>query len=230
MLANGALVDERTRSELAGDALEEVIASLWPGDCQTCGQSLGTDRPSLVVDDLHAFNRATLHHGACRAPQWNDTFTIKVTSSPLLTWRSAGLVLPFEADGKVVHAAGMLVNPGLEEVWLKRDTRGWHPYLEKSFASAGLTHASQGIPIQAPAAGLTGHLSRTELRAEVEGRNEQYACDAEYQIRVATAQLGGFLLIITHAADPDQLTPDTLMQALTSPLTLVGWAQSEPTR
>jgi hypothetical protein len=32
------------------------------------------------------------------------------------------------------------------------------------------------------------------------------------------------VLIITHAADPYQLTPDTLMDVFASPVTLVGWA------
>jgi len=33
------------------------------------------------------------------------------------------------------------------------------------------------------------------------------------------------LIILTHAADPDQLTPETLMHALASPMTLAGWAK-----
>ena len=215
---------------LAGDGLEEVFASLWLGDCQSCGQGLGSDTPSLVVDDLQAFTRATLHHRGCRAPEWNDSFTIRVSSSALVTWRTVVLLLPFEDGGKVVRAAGLLVNPGLEEVRLARDNGRWHPRLEKSFASAGLTNPSHGIPIRNPAAGVTGHLSRTSLSAEVEGRSERYASEAEYEIRVAAAQLGGFLLIVTHAADPNQLTPDNFMQALASPVTLVGWAQSGSSR
>ena len=36
VLPDGVLADERTRSRLGGTALEEVVACLWPGDCQTC--------------------------------------------------------------------------------------------------------------------------------------------------------------------------------------------------
>jgi hypothetical protein len=229
MLPNGARVDERTRTELGG-TLDEVLASLWPGDCQTCGRSIGSDTPSLVVDDLQAFTRATLHHGACRAPEWNDSFTIRVSGSALVTWQTVVLLLPFEAGGKEIRAAGLLVNPGLEEVWLYRDAGGWHPRLEASFASAGLTHASKGIPIRKPLTGVKGHLSRTSLSANVEGRQERFSSEAEYEIRVAAAQLDGFLLIVTHAADPEQMNPDRFMQALASPMTLVGWAQADPAR
>jgi hypothetical protein len=52
-----------------------------------------------------------------------------------------------------IRAAGLLVNPGLEEVWLTEDASGWHPRLEPAFAAAGLTHPAHGIPIGNPAAG-----------------------------------------------------------------------------
>ena len=72
---------------------------------------------------------------------------------------------------------------------------------------------------------MTGHLSQTALSADITGRAESYTCEAEPEIRAAAAKLNGFVLIVTHAADPYQLTPDTLMDAFASPVTLVGWAQ-----
>ena len=39
---------------------------------------------------------------------------------------------------------------------------------------------------------------------------------------------GGFLLIVTHAVHPAQLTPEGLDLALASPVTLTGWAQLDP--
>jgi hypothetical protein len=70
MLPDGALTDERTRSRLGGAGLEEVLACLWLGDCQSCGQSLGREPPVLLVDDLGVLTRGSLHHGGCRAPAW----------------------------------------------------------------------------------------------------------------------------------------------------------------
>jgi hypothetical protein len=179
----------------------------------------------LAIDDLHVFTRATVHHRACRAPEWNDSLTLQTSSSAALTWRTVVLLLPFQDRRRTIRAAGLLVNPALEEVWLAEDASGWHPRLEPAFAAAGLTHPAHGIPIGNPAAGVTGHLSQTALSADIAGRTERYSCAAEPDICAAAAKLNGFVVIVTQAAEPHQLTPDHLMDAFASPLTLVGWAQ-----
>jgi hypothetical protein len=97
--------------------------------------------------------------------------------------------LPFQAGRRVIRAAGMLVNPGLEEVWLTEEASGWHPCLEPAFAAAELTCPAQGIPIGNPAAGVTGHLSQTALSADITGRTEHYTCAAEPEKRAAAAKL-----------------------------------------
>jgi hypothetical protein len=127
------------------------------------------------------------------------------------------LLLPFQDGRRVIRAAGLLVNPGLEEVSLTEDASGWHPCLDPAFAAAGLTHPAHGVLIGNPAAGVTGHMSQTALNADITGRAESYTCAAEPEIRAAAAQRGGFVLIVTQAADPHQLTPDTLMDAFASP-------------
>jgi hypothetical protein len=225
MLPHGAVADGRTQVRLGDHALSEVLVALWPGDCQSCGTSLGPGKPALAIDDLHVLTRATVHHRACRAPQWNDSRILETPTSAMLTWRTVVLLLPFQDGRRVIHAAALLVNPGLEEVWLTEDGSGWHPCLEPAFAAAGLTHPAQGIPIGDPAAGITGHLSQTALSADITGRAERYTCAAEPAIRAAAAKLSGFVLIVTHATDPYQLTPDRLMDVFASPATLVGWAQ-----
>jgi hypothetical protein len=225
VLPHGAVADRRTQAKLGGEALGEVVAALWPGDCQSCGTGLGPDKPALTIDDLHVITRATVHHRACRAPGWNDSRTLQTPASALLTWRTVVLLMPFQVGPRVIRAAGLLVNPGLEEVWLTEDASGWHTCPEPAFAAAGLTCPAQGIPIGDPAVGVTGHLGQTALSAEVTGRTERYTCAAEPAIRTATARLGGFVLIVTHAADPHQLTTDTLMDIFASPVTLVGWIQ-----
>jgi hypothetical protein len=144
MLPSGALTDERTRSRLGDDALEEVLASLWPGDCQSCGQSLGGELPVLLVDDLGLLTRASLHHAACRAPAWNDSSLITTSSAGLVTWRTVVLLLPFRAGGEEIRVAGLLVNPGLEEVWLVADDDAWHPSFDPGFAAVGLHPRLQG--------------------------------------------------------------------------------------
>ncbi len=153
---------------------------------------------------------------------------VRTPSTALISWRTVVLLLPFQYGNQVIRPAGLLVNPGLEELWLAKAPDGWHPRLEPSFASAGLTPPSAGMPIRLPAPGVAGHMTQTTLAASVEGRTEVYGCEAEPQIRAAAAELGGFLLIVTHAADPAQISPDEIMRALASPLTLVGWAELQP--
>jgi hypothetical protein len=201
-----------------------VLACLWPEDCQSCGQSLGSEPPALLVDDLGVLTRASLHHGGCRAPTWNDSSLITTSSVGLVTWRTVVLVLPFQAGGEEIRAAGLLVNPGLEEVWLVRDRDVWHPSLDPGFAAAGLSSPAAGIPIGLPAAGVTGRLAHGCLGAAITGRAETYETWAEPEIGAHARRDGGFLLIVTHAVHPAQLTPEGLDRALASPVTLAGWA------
>jgi hypothetical protein len=71
---------------------------------------------------------------------------------------------------------------------------------------------------------VTGYLGQTAFSVEITGRMERYTCAAEPEIRAAAAKLHGFVLIVTHAADPYQLTPGNLVDAFASPLTMAGWA------
>jgi hypothetical protein len=194
-------------------------------DCQSCGQSLGPEAPALLVDDLGLVTRASLHHGACRAPGWNDSMVISTSRAELVTWRTVVLLLPFQAAGEEFLVAGLLVNPALEEVWLARDHNTWHPILDSGFAAAGLASPAAGILIGVPAAGVTGRLADGCLSVTIGARAETYETWAEPEIGAQARRHGGFLLVITHAAHPAQLTPEDLDRVLASPVTVVGWAQ-----
>jgi hypothetical protein len=165
-----------------------------------------------------------LHYSVCRAPGWNDSLLITTSRSGLVTWRTV-LLLPFEAGDEEIRVAGLLVNPSLEEVWLVRDGDTWHPSLDPGFAAAGLAPPGGGIPIGVPAAGVTGRLADGCLSVAVNGQTETYEKWAETQIGAQARRHGGFLLIVTHAVHPAQLTPEGLDRALASPLTSAGWAQ-----
>jgi hypothetical protein len=101
----------------------------------------------------------------------------------------------------------------------------WRPSLDPGFAAAGLSSPAAGIPIGIPAAGVTGRLACGCLSAAVTGRAETYETWAEPEIGAHASRHGGFLLIVTHAVHPAQLMPEALDRALSSPLTLVGWAE-----
>jgi hypothetical protein len=115
VLPDGAVFDEQTHSRLGDRGLDEVLACLWPGDCQTCGDSLRGGSPALVVDELDVLTRASLHHRRCWAPEWNDSLVIRTSGTALLSWRTVVALLPFDDGGREIHAAGLVVNPvGLE--------------------------------------------------------------------------------------------------------------------
>jgi len=80
-------------------------------------------------------------------------------------------------------------------------------------AAKGYVRSAQ---IGDPAAGVTGHLSPTALSADITRRAERFICAAEPAIRAAAAKLNGFMLIVTHAVDPSQLTPGTLRDVFAS--------------
>jgi hypothetical protein len=167
---------------------------------------------------------ASLHHSACREPAWNDSWIVTVGRA-LLSWGSAVLLLPLQSKDHEIRVAGLLVNPGLEEISLVRDGDMWHPSLRSAFVSAGLTPPTEGISIGQPTERVTGYVTETSMSISIPSVLETYETWAEPEIRQAAHRRGGFLFIVTHAADPAQLNPDSLKRALASPLTLTGWAQ-----
>jgi hypothetical protein len=86
-------------------------------------------------------------------------------------------------------------------------------------------HGFTAISIGMPASSLTGRLADGCLSTGIVGRTETCQTWAKAEIRAYARRDGGFLVIVTHAAHPAQLTPDGLDQALASPLTLADWVR-----
>jgi hypothetical protein len=63
------------------------------------------------------------------------------------------------------------------------------------------------------------------LGAVIPGRDEMYETEASPQMLALAREHGGFLLIVTQAADPARLDADALTCALASPMTVTGWAR-----
>jgi hypothetical protein len=72
---------------------------------------------------------------------------------------------------------------------------------------------------------VTGRLADGCLSVAIDGQTESYETWAEPQIGAHARRHGGFLLIVTHAVHPAQLTPEGLDRPQASPLTLAGRAQ-----
>ena len=225
MLRNGALIDERTQSRLGEEALDELLFTLWEGDCQSCGEYLGTDPPAVRIDDLGALTKASLHHPACQVPTWNDSLLITASTTATLSWRSVAMLIPLKTGTQEGSVTGLLVNPSLEEVWLRRKSGTWHCSVSQAFAASGLTSPADGIPFGAPASGVAGHPTADSLSVTIHGISEIYEAPVQPVIRANLLQQGGFLLIITHAANPQVMNPAALDRALSSTATAVGWVR-----
>lgn len=104
--------------------LGEVCGWLWPKDCQTCGRAIGGQRPALCVDNQGAYAYASLHHSGCRHADWSESGGIGVGGGVNLSWTSRAwpglpLVLGDGNEVEVDPRPFVLVNPGLEMVFLK---------------------------------------------------------------------------------------------------------------
>ncbi|HYY18771.1 MAG TPA: hypothetical protein VE864_08005, partial [Streptosporangiaceae bacterium] len=49
--------------------------------CQSCGLPLGAAPTALAVDRAGPAGRASLHHGRCRQPEWNESGAIAVDAA-----------------------------------------------------------------------------------------------------------------------------------------------------
>jgi hypothetical protein len=95
----------------------EVMAGLWPVDCQTYGRPLGAEPPALAVDDVRAFAWASLHYKRCWAPGWNSGPVITRAGAGV-AYRSRLVMMPIQGSRRAAEPDGalpiMLVNPGME--------------------------------------------------------------------------------------------------------------------
>jgi hypothetical protein len=120
------VVGDDIQEELDEVGLAQVMASLYPVDCQTCGLPIGTAQPVLHIDDLGGYAIADLHHSGCKTSEWNRAnsaglLIIRGTfSQEYLSWMYSSLLLPANAG----YLPMILVNPGLEAIHLGRNPSG----------------------------------------------------------------------------------------------------------
>lgn len=130
-------VDDTTRKLLSPDALERVWNNLWPVDCQTCGRPLASERPTLHVADLVVVASASLHHRACRAPEWSKQ--PRFAGASHLSWKTNTLMLfGVSSTGERDDRPLMVVNPHLEQVPLAATETGWDVATVLHFRRLGL--------------------------------------------------------------------------------------------
>ncbi len=161
------ITDERTTRELAGDRIHEVCRNLWPVDCQTCGKPFEGRTPSLNMHDAITHGYASLHHVTCLAPAWVENFHVAVDGN--LSWGTLCFSSEIAFDGAVQQVPILLVNPGLEQVYLTTSPdNSWRASTVKQFDifdfkpsnSAWATAAYREMPV-------TARLSRREIAVTV---------------------------------------------------------------
>ncbi len=158
------LCDQKTKDKLGEDGLGEVTASLWAEDCQTCGRKLGSKPPALCVDDAGRYATASLHHPRCRPPGWNDGSVIFAAGGANLSWTSLSFVLPAMSGRKADPRPAMLVNPGLEMIFLEPRQGAWHPAYHRQFTSLGLVPPGRKLRLTRP--GMAAPLASPDKHAQ----------------------------------------------------------------
>ena len=224
MKAGDVIASAATRKRL-GPALGEVCGWLWPKDCQTCGKPL-TGQPTLCVDDFDAFAMAALHHRGCRAAVWNESGHMRVGYGANTSWSSqawSGFPLVRAGAGPDPRPF-LLVNPGLEMVFLKHSDDGWEPEIAKSFPAAGLQPVGQveiDRPVKGAAASLSGGAVTVRL---LDPPFEAYAASVDGPFIRQAREAGGLLFGVTHLVNPAMpVSRDHIDMLMLTGTVLLGW-------
>jgi hypothetical protein len=177
---------------------------------------------------MMTFASASLHHSKCRPSRWNDDVLVSASPHPTLAHHTACILLPIviaEAAEPTLKPF-MLVNPGLEQVFLGRGPLGqWKVIPNGAFSDAGLK--SPPIPMDAPVAGVSAVLAGNMLSAVFENRLlGPYDVTLSQQARDLVESEDGVMFVITHAIDPHDLTHDiNLDPVMRGDRTVMGWIE-----
>jgi hypothetical protein len=218
---------------LGDAALEWILRSLHPVDCQLCGSPLGEKRAALVVVQLGPANaEALLVHTRCSPPGWRiDGLEWTDPAEAYGSWHAhVALVAVAEApDGEAPDLMPALVlNPGLESISLHRSGGEWRPNLASVAAPWGLSADLSVEPVGAAAA--------EGVRLDVDGRRILLTAAAEPWRTVwadteddgfwASVEVsGGLLLVVTYAVDPHGLTDADFSRIREPGEALAGWVR-----
>jgi hypothetical protein len=219
-------VDRAVRSRLGRRGLAEVAANLWIGDCQTCGRKLDGP-PAASVDDMTVMATVSLHHPRCRASEWNDSGLITQPGGTVLTHVAQIIGIPGDEEGSVDPL--LLVNPGLEQIRLRRTGKRWEVATVASFVQNYRLSAARNELAAAPSPHLTSWLLGNSLY--VQCPEALWSAPIGYDvIAQAIANNGGVMVAVTTVLDPN-LPPKsrTVGQAVSSGEVAIGWATLDTT-
>jgi hypothetical protein len=216
---------------LGDAALERILRSLHPVDCQMCGAPLGAKRASLVVVQFGPVDaEALLVHTRCSPPGWRiDGLEWTDPAEAYGSWHAhAALVAVAEApDGEESDLMpAVVLNPGLESISLHRTGGQWRPNLASVAEPWGLSADLSVEPVGAVAAddvrlAVDGH--RVFLTAESEPDRAVWADIEDEGFWASVEVRGGLLLVVTYAVDPHGLTDADFSRIRVPGEALAGW-------
>jgi hypothetical protein len=157
------VVGQDVRAQLGG-ALDNVLASLWALDCQSCNRPLAGRRPAQSVDDMVSWASASLHHEKCRPSRWNDDSVVPMSPDSTLSHRTMCILLPLMIGNATEPELKplLVVNPGLEQVFLDHSPLGqWKVVPNAAFAAAGLKPPP--VAMESPVTGVSAELRANTL-------------------------------------------------------------------
>jgi hypothetical protein len=208
------LCDQKTRDTLGEEGLAAVAASLWAVDCQTCGRPLGTDPPALCIDDSVEYAIAAVHHPGCREPGWDDSSVIAIAGGANLSWTTRSLLLPGTTRGKAEPWPVVLLNPGLEMIFLEPQRDSWRPGYHRQFTSLGMVPPGRKLRLYRPLQGATAWLANDFISVTVGETETIYEATAPREVVARAKELRLVLFMVTHALDPAEMdarrVPDLL--------------------
>jgi hypothetical protein len=224
-------VDTTTQEKLGDDGLEEVCRCLWAVDCQTCGHPLDKDDPpALWINAVGDPIAASLHHARCRSPEWRENGPLVLVGAGL-SWAAHMVPVPLVTGDQQAHQVAMLLlNPGLEQVVVERDSQGrWRVTPPEVFRDAGLVPMGSQLkidpnPIEGAIARFTPRSIAVTIRSPFP---ETYEAPADGRILDQARALGGVLLGVTHAINPEELTEEMRFRDIISEQLLIGWVRRD---
>ncbi len=205
-------VADGVRSALGDGTVAELRASLVPVDCQTCGDEfIEDDEITLAVDDLRYGVFTTVHHGECRASEWQTHPEAEVGQLGLhVTWRAQAVIWE-RADVPVI-----LVHPSCEAAILVQDgaLRGrWRNATLDQYVNAGFLRSGQGMSLPRPVHGLEGRLDATGVAVVADALPSiSWNAPVSHEVFAKARSRGLFVVAVTTAVDPKNtvLTEDRL--------------------
>ncbi len=140
-------------------------------------------------------------------------------------------MLPARTGRKADPRPVLLVNPGLEMVFLRPADGSWRPAYSQQFLNLGMVPPGPDLKLDRPLPGLSAWAANDLICVTVKTPPEAiYEASAQKEIADRAKKLRGIMFMVTHALDPAELyaAPELatrrLMELLQSGRVICGWA------